>query len=407
TRSKRDWSSDVCSSDLLPERLLLVDRVGQGLRIALVEVLRDDRGAGLCGDGAVLARAHRDDVAGDVGAVLGREVPALEEAEARGDLVLVLVVRGELVELCRELLIAEPFDRNVALAASDGPELSAVAGLAGVLLALDRSCHGDASWSVWAHWVKWAASERQRTSRLRAGCRDGYLVRTARRPASPVSERRAVSVRRSQGAGDATLDLGALDRHLPQADVVEGLDALAPGVDLRTVHVAGRGGGGEEQREAEPLIHVLGRRGVRVDDLLVADLVGVLVVLGVLVRHERRRVVHAPDLDLLADLYLRRDGVGRAGRVGGVGDSAGRRDGLEVGVVEPVLGDLGRELAPVVLGGEVDARVLEELAHALGLRLPHLVDVLGEERAVGVLRVIAVVEGLEAHLRAAVRRADG
>src|SRR5699024_12147350 len=96
TRSKRDWSSDVCSSDLLPERLLLVDRVGQGLRIALVEVLRDDRGAGLCGDSAVLARAHRDDVAGDVGAVLGREVPAIEEAEARGDLVLVLVVRGEL-----------------------------------------------------------------------------------------------------------------------------------------------------------------------------------------------------------------------------------------------------------------------------------------------------------------------
>src|SRR5690625_6965369 len=54
-------------------------------------------------------------------------------------------------------------------------------------------------------------------------------------------------------AGHAALDLGALQRHLTQPDVVERLDPLAPGVDLRLVHVAGGGGVLEEQRQREPL----------------------------------------------------------------------------------------------------------------------------------------------------------
>ena len=43
---------------------------------------------------------------------------------------------------------------------------------------------------------------------------------------------------------------------------------------------------------------MLGGRGVGVDDLLVADLVGVLVVLEVIVSHVRRRVIDAADLAL-------------------------------------------------------------------------------------------------------------
>src|SRR6478735_4000782 len=47
---------------------------------------------------------------------------------------------------------------------------------------------------------------------------------------------------RSEHARDATVYFRALQRELAQADVVDGLDALAPGVDLRLVQVARRGG---------------------------------------------------------------------------------------------------------------------------------------------------------------------
>src|SRR3954469_2097264 len=115
--------------------------------------------------------------------------------------------------------------------------------------------------------------------------------------------------RGSEHARDAALDLGALQRELAQADVVDRLDALAPRVDLRLVQVTGGRRVLEEQGQRQALVAVLRRLGVGVDDLLVADLVRVLVVLQVVVRHERRRVVDAADLALLADLDLRRDRV--------------------------------------------------------------------------------------------------
>ena len=56
---------------------------------------------------------------------------------------------------------------------------------------------------------------------------------------------------RSERARYTALDLGALECWLPQADVVEGLDAGAPGVDLRPVDVAGRRRVWEEEGEGE------------------------------------------------------------------------------------------------------------------------------------------------------------
>src|SRR5690606_14942909 len=104
---------------------------------------------------------------------------------------------------------------------------------------------------------------------------------------------------RSERAAHAVLHLRAGERLLPEAAVVGRLDALAPRVERRAVR--GRRGarvlGHEGQRQA--LVHVLGGRGVGVDHLLVAALVGVHVVLEVVVRHVGRRVVDAPELALL------------------------------------------------------------------------------------------------------------
>src|SRR6187431_827795 len=77
----------------------------------------------------------------------------------------------------------------------------------------------------------------------------------------------------SEHARDATLDLGALQRELAEADVVDRLDALAPGVDLRLVQVTRGGRVLEEQGQRQSLVDVLRGLGVGVDDLLVADLV--------------------------------------------------------------------------------------------------------------------------------------
>ena len=63
------------------------------------------------------------------------------------------------------------------------------------------------------------------------------------------------------------MHLGAFQRHLAQADVVNGLDAFAPGVDLRAVDIAGGGRIAEEQRQRQPLIDVLRGGGVGIDDL--------------------------------------------------------------------------------------------------------------------------------------------
>src|SRR5690606_23131374 len=177
---------------------------------------------------------------------------------------------------------------------------------------------------------------------------------------------------RSERAAHAVLHLRAGEGLLPEADVVERLDALAPSVDLRPVEVTRGHRVLEEEGQRQALVHVLGGRGVGVDDLLVADLVGVLVVLEVVVRHVGRRVVDAPELALLADLDLRHDRVDRGGRVVDVGDGAGGRDGLEVLVVQAVLLDRGGERTPVVLRGDVHARLREELADPLGLRHPLL-----------------------------------
>lgn len=54
------------------------------------------------------------------------------------------------------------------------------------------------------------------------------------------------------------MDFSAFQGLLADADVVEGFDALAPGVDLGLIEVAGGGGVREEQRQRQSLIHVLG-----------------------------------------------------------------------------------------------------------------------------------------------------
>ena len=53
------------------------------------------------------------------------------------------------------------------------------------------------------------------------------------------------------------MDFGSFQGLLTDTDVVEGFDALAPGVDLRLVEVAGGGGVREEQGQRQSLIHVL------------------------------------------------------------------------------------------------------------------------------------------------------
>src|SRR6478672_5115759 len=192
--------------------------------------------------------------------------------------------------------------------------------------------------------------------------------------------------RRSEHAGNATLHFRSFQRELAETDVVDGLDALAPGVDLSLVDVAGGGGVLEEQRQRQALVHVLGSGGVGVDDLLVADLVRVLVVLQVVVRQVRRRVVDAADLAFLADLNLGRHRVDRGGGVVDVGDRTGRRNGLQVLVVDAVLHDGSLQLAPVILRGDVDVR--EQLGNLRRLRDPFPVRVLVEELAGRVLGLL-------------------
>src|SRR5690606_16312546 len=58
----------------------------------------------------------------------------------------------------------------------------------------------------------------------------------------------------SERAGDTTLYLRAFERHLAQANVVDGLDALLPRVDLGAVDVAGGRGVAEEQRQRQALV---------------------------------------------------------------------------------------------------------------------------------------------------------
>ena len=50
-----------------------------------------------------------------------------------------------------------------------------------------------------------------------------------------------------QHAGYAALNFGTFKSHLPQADIVDGLDSLAPSINLSAVNVAGCCGVTEEQ----------------------------------------------------------------------------------------------------------------------------------------------------------------
>ncbi len=143
---------------------------------------------------------------------------------------------------------------------------------------------------------------------------------------------------------------------------------------------------------------MLGGHRVGVDDLLGADLVRVLVVLQVLVRHVRRRVVDAADLAFLADLHPGHDRVNRRRRIVDVGDRTRRRHRLQVLVVHAVRLHRLLEPTPVVLRWDADAGVGEQLAYLLGLRLPNLVGVLCEELTGCVLRVLEALETLAAFL---------
>ena len=75
--------------------------------------------------------------------------------------------------------------------------------------------------------------------------------KTAKRLAARPSPRRAA--RRPtcglEHAGYAALDLGTFQRHLAQADVVQGLNALAPRINLRAVDLTSGRGVLEEERE--------------------------------------------------------------------------------------------------------------------------------------------------------------
>ena len=141
---------------------------------------------------------------------------------------------------------------------------------------------------------------------------------------------------------------------------------------------------------------MLGCRGVGVDDLLVADLVGVLVVLQVVVRHVRRRVVDAADLAFLADLDLARHRVDGTGRVVDVGDRAGRRHRLQVLVVDAVLLHRLLQPDPILLRRNANAGIGEQLADLVGRRLPHTIGVLVEELTAGIFGLLEAREGLAA-----------
>ncbi len=84
---------------------------------------------------------------------------------------------------------------------------------------------------------------------------------------SVVHSTSSPDVTAAKHGADAALHLGALKGELAQADVVDGLDALLPGVDLRLVDIAGRRGVAEEQRQRQALVDVLRGRRIGVDDL--------------------------------------------------------------------------------------------------------------------------------------------
>src|SRR5699024_8174506 len=118
--------------------------------------------------------AHKARLAGRV-ATGRRQVLAAQVGVREGlreALEVVLVLLGHLIELLEEgeldLLLRLDLDFYLALAALHGAELALVDGLPGVSLADLRRRHEWPPSVLCSHREKWAASERQRTGRLRA-----------------------------------------------------------------------------------------------------------------------------------------------------------------------------------------------------------------------------------------------
>ena len=131
---------------------------------------------------------------------------------------------------------------------------------------------------------------------------------------------------------------------------------------------------------------MLGSDRVGVDNGLIANLVCVLVVLQVVVSHIGGRVVDAPNLAFLTDLYLGHDRVDRGGGVVDVRNRAGGRHRLQVTVVQAVLTHLLGQLSPIFTAGHVHTRSGKQFLYTLSGGHKILVQVLFKELAGGVLR---------------------
>lgn len=177
-------------------------------------------------------------------------------------------------------------------------------------------------------------------------------------------------------------------------------------MDLRLVDVARRRRVAEEQGQRQALVDMLGRRRIGVDDLLRPDLVGILIVIEIIVGHERRRIIDAADLAFLADLDLRDDRMDRGGRVVDIGDRACRRHCLQVLVIEAGGHHQFLQRRPVFLRRNVDVRGLEQRLHLLRRRLPEPVGIFVEIFAGGIFRVLEALEACAPFDRQQVRGAD-
>src|SRR5699024_2466394 len=95
------------------------------------------------------------------------------------------------------------------------------------------------------------------------------------------------------------------------SDLVERLDALGPGVNLGLVDITGGRGVLEEQGQRQALIDVLGCLCIRIDNLLVANFVGIFEVFEVVVGQVRCRVVDTTQATFFTNFNLGRNRVDR------------------------------------------------------------------------------------------------
>ena len=120
----------------------------------------------------------------------------------------------------------------------------------------------------------------------------------------------------------------------------------------------------------------------------------------------RRRVVDAADLAFLADLNLGGNRVDRRGGVVDVGDRAGRRDRLQVAVVNTVTCNVSLELCPLFRGRDGNVGSFKQCLHLVGLRLEVLRVIAVEELTTGVIGLLKVLERLALLHSNLVRRLD-